>query len=86
MRRLASLLAPDKALALMKRSISLEIWQREVGLAIPAVGRAQQREERLVLVDRQLLSVAERPALRGEVEAHDFDFAKEWFSHDVSAG
>ena len=44
-------------------------------LPVPAVGRAEQREQRLVLVDRQKLPVAERPALGREDEGHDPDLA-----------
>ena len=53
-----------------------EVGQREVGLAVAAVRGAEQREQRLVLVDRQELAVAERPALGREVEADDLDFAE----------
>ena len=41
----------------------------------------EQREQRLVLVDRQELAVAQRPALRREAEAHDPDLGEEGFCH-----
>ena len=43
--------------------------RREVHAAVAAERRPQQREQRLVLVDRQQLPVAQRPPLRGEDEA-----------------
>ena len=58
--------------------------KREVGLPVAAEGRAEQREQRLVLVDRQQLAVRERPALRREVEAHDLEFAEERGGHRSS--
>ena len=46
--------------------------ERSTGaLAVAAEGGAQQREQRLVLVDRQELAVAQSPTLRGEVEGHE---------------
>ena len=47
----------------MDRRAAAQIGQREVGLPIAAEGGAEQREQRLVLVDRQKLAVAQRPTL-----------------------
>ena len=65
-----------RALAEMDRRARAQVGQGERGLPVAAVRRAQQREERLVLVDRQHLPVAERPSLRREVEGDDADFGK----------
>jgi hypothetical protein len=46
--------------------------------------RAEQREQRLVLVDGQELSVAERPTLGREVEAHHPDLGQKRLRHLVS--
>src|SRR5205085_1281275 len=53
----------------------------EVGPAIAAIRRSQQREERLVLVDRQELAVAKRPAARRKVERDEPDLGKEGLTH-----
>src|SRR2546423_5156930 len=85
-RLLAAFLAEGKSLTHVNRHISLEIRQAEIYAPIAAVGGPEQREERLVLVDRQQLPVAERPTFWREAEAHDSDFGKEWFSHGVVVG
>ena len=43
-----------------------QVGQRKVGPAVSTEGRAEQREQRLILVDRQELTIAQRPALRRE--------------------
>ena len=48
---------------------------------VAAVGGAEYREQRLVLVDRQQLAVAERPARGREVERDELDLADERFAH-----
>src|SRR4051812_18369742 len=58
-----------------------QVRKREVDSAIAAESRAQQREERLVLVDGQELAVAQGPSLRGKHEAHDPDFRQKRFCH-----
>src|SRR3546814_4633088 len=50
----------------MNRNPALEIWQRERCLSVSAVRRAQQRKQRLVLVNGQGLTIAQCPALRSE--------------------
>ncbi len=65
----------------MDRHATPKIGQREIHPSVAAVGRPQQREQRLVLVDRQQLAVAQRPALRREPEGHDPDFRQERFCH-----
>ena len=65
---LAATLAQRVAAADVDRHPAAQVGQREVDPAVAAVGRAEQREQRLVLVDRQELAVALRPALGREVE------------------
>src|SRR4051794_30956690 len=59
------------------------VRQGEVHAAVAAERRAEQREQRLVLVDRKELAVAHRPTLGREVEAHDPDLGQERLSHAV---
>ena len=59
----------------------LASWAARNCLPIASIGRAQQRKESLVLVDGQKLAVAQRPALRREIEAKDSDLGQERFSH-----
>ena len=72
----------NDAVAPMNRYAALEVGQAEVHPPVAAVGGAEQREQRLILVDRQQLAVAKRPSLRGEVEGHDLDLAYERIAHD----
>ena len=80
-RLLAAALAERVAAADVDRRAAAQVGQREVDPAVAAEGRAEQREQRLVLVDRQQLPVAQRPALGREDEGHDPDFGQEWFGH-----
>jgi len=57
----AALLAQNMATADMNRRLPAQIRQREVGLPVAAEGGAEQREQRLILVDRKKLAVAHRP-------------------------
>src|SRR5947207_5648340 len=81
MRLLTGLFAQRVAVAGVNRRSALQVRQGKIGLAVPAISRAEQRKERLVLVDRQQLPIAQRPAFRRELETHDSDFAQEGFSH-----
>src|SRR6185436_5560208 len=62
----------------MDRNASSEIRKRECRLAIAAVHRSQQREKCLVRIDRQELTIAKRPALRGKIPTDDLDLSKKW--------
>src|SRR5207253_5770279 len=64
-----------RALSRMHRGVALHIRQREIGLAVTAVGRSQQGEERRVLRERQYLAVAKGPAFGCKVEGEDSDFS-----------
>src|ERR1051326_2430674 len=79
--RAAALLAERVAVAHVDGDLAPQVRQVEGGLPVAAVGRAEQREERLVLVDGEGLAVAQRPALRGKVKADDLDLTQEWFGH-----
>ena len=65
----------------VKRNPSLKVRQRECNSAIAAIGCSKQSKQRLVLIDRQQLPVAHRPAFRREVERKNANFSKEWFGH-----
>jgi hypothetical protein len=58
-----------------------QVWKRKIHPPISAVGRAEQREERLVLIDWQQLTIAHCPALWGKVETHNSDLTEEGFGH-----
>ena len=68
---LAATFAEAMAAADVDRRAAAEIGQREVCLPVASEGRAKQREQRLVLVDRQQLAVTGRPTLRRKAEGHD---------------
>ena len=68
---LAAGLADRVAAGEMHRRAALQVGQREGDAAVAAVLRAQQREQRLVLVDRQQLAVAQGPAARRERETRE---------------
>jgi hypothetical protein len=74
-------LAQDNAIANVHRRAASEVGQGKVNPAIASVRRSQEREKRLVLIDRQQLSVAQRPAFRGEDEREHPNFSEKWFSH-----
>src|SRR5687768_14712842 len=65
----------------MHRRAPLQVGQREGGLAVAAIERAQQREQRRVLGDRHELSVAPRPTRGCEVEAKNPNFSDEGVGH-----
>src|SRR5438552_142278 len=79
---LSAYLAQGMALAHVQRGAALQVRQAEVDAAVSAIGGAEQREERLILIDWQELAIAHRPALRRKVEGHTFQFREEWFRHD----
>jgi hypothetical protein len=58
MRHFAAVLAQIKAGAQVNGNAALQIGERKGGAPVSAVGRAEQRKERLVLIDRQELAVA----------------------------
>jgi hypothetical protein len=61
-----------------------KIGERKSGLPVTAVSCAQQRKERLILVDWEKLTITLRPALRREIESHDPNFAKKRFHNPLS--
>src|SRR5436189_6930 len=60
--------------------LAAEVGQRKRRLAVSAVGRPEDREQSLILGDREELPVTKGPVFGGELERHDPDFA------DVSLG
>src|SRR5262249_17029505 len=59
----------------------LQIGQGEVHAPVAAERGAEQREQRLVLIDGQQLPVAQSPALGGKTKRKDSDFRQEWVRH-----
>src|SRR5687768_7371655 len=80
-RLLAGSFAERVAAADVDRRSAPKIGQREVHPSVATEGRAEERKERLVLIDWEELSIAERPAFGREHEAHDADFGEKGFSH-----
>jgi hypothetical protein len=72
-RLLAAALSQRVTAADVDRRPAPQVGEREVDPPVPAERRAQEREERLVLIDGQELAVAEGPSLGREDEAHDPD-------------
>src|SRR5215211_5450047 len=66
------------------RRRALEVRQGEGHPPVAAERRAQQREQRLVLINRQELPVAESPPLRRKTETHNSDLGQERFGHSAS--
>src|SRR3954471_17751541 len=71
----------SRPLPWVHRSTSLQVGQGEVALAIPAIGGAEQREERGVLPEWQELAIAPGPALGREVEGEDANFSDKRVGH-----
>ena len=78
MRAFAAELAQGDAIAHVHGRAALQVRQSEVHSAVAAVGGAQNRKQRLVLVDGLQLSVAERPSLGRKIPTDDFDFGQKW--------
>src|SRR5438477_257729 len=81
MRFLAAPFSQHESIVKMDRYSASQVRQPEINATVTAISRPKQRKERLVLVDRQQLSIAERPAFRWKDKTHDADFGKKWFSH-----
>jgi hypothetical protein len=58
-----------------------EVGEREGGLPVTAVHRAEQGEESLVLVDGEELAVAKGPALGGIVPGDNLYLTQKGFGH-----
>src|ERR1044071_8018029 len=80
-RLLASPLSQSVSAADVNRRATPQVRKREVHPTIAVKGRTQQREQRLVLVDGQQLSVAQRPTPGCKLETHKPDFTQEWLRH-----
>src|SRR5262245_56936318 len=60
---------------------ALQIRQGERRLPVSAIRRAEQREQRGILCNRQKHPIAEGPASRREVEAERLDLSQIWLAH-----
>src|SRR4051812_29021164 len=76
-------LAQCMAAADVNRRSPAKIRESESGLPIAAERCAQKREQRLILIDRQELSVAHGPAFRRKIKTNESDFRKKRFSHSL---
>jgi hypothetical protein len=72
--KLTTCLAQRETVALVQRSLALQVRQRKVSLPIATIRRTEQRKERLVLIDGQKLSVTCGPAFWRKIKAKDSDF------------
>src|SRR6185369_991491 len=81
MRLLAATLAERVTGTHVHRQAASKIGQRKIYSPVPTVGRPQQREQTLVLIDGQQLPIAKRPSLGRKDETHDSDLRQKWFSH-----
>jgi hypothetical protein len=75
---LSSDISLEETAALMNRNAAAKVRQRKINATIASVSRTQQRKERLVLIDRQELAVAESPTLRRKIKTNNLDFSQEW--------
>src|SRR4051794_9731382 len=78
---LTAALAERMARAHMHRRAALQVGKPEIDAPVAAIGGAEQREQRLVLIDRQQLSITECPPLGWETKRHDSDFREKRLGH-----
>ena len=71
---LAGALAQRQASAHVGWRAPLQVGQAEIDPPVAPIGRAQQREQALILIDGQQLPVALRPASWREAKGRDLDF------------
>src|SRR3954470_22530345 len=81
MRLLAAALAERMAAADMDRRAAAQVGKTKVDAPVAAEVGAEQREQRLVLVNREKLSVAQRPPLGRKAERHHSDFREKRLGH-----
>lgn len=62
---------------------TLEVGESERGPAITTVSGAQERKERLILIDRQELPIAERPALGRKAKGEECKLSNEGIHKEV---
>jgi len=56
-----------------------QVGQTEGRLAIPTIGRAEEREKRGILRNGHHLALAKGPAVGGEITREDANFSEKWF-------
>src|SRR5438477_3188497 len=83
--RMARLAAPlalyGEAAAYVNRHTASQVGKGKGCLPVAAIHRAQQREERLILVDGKQLPIAKRPPLWRKVPTDYLDFTHKWLRH-----
>src|SRR5438270_3834423 len=82
MRGLAASFAEHDPVTGVQGYPALEVGQRERRNPITAVGRSEDREQRLILGYRKDLAVAEGPAQRRVIEGDDLDLADVGVGHE----
>jgi hypothetical protein len=80
-RRLSPEFAQGNAAARVNRHAALQIRESKIHSSIPAIGRAQDGKQSLVLVYRQQLPIAEGPSLWREIPTDDLYLTQKWFRH-----
>src|SRR5262245_53979298 len=74
----------DKAVSLMKRNPTPQIWKGEGRFPITTIGRTYELEQRLIFRDRQKLPLAKHPSRGCEVSREHTDFTNIGLCHDGS--
>src|SRR6516165_1430773 len=72
-------LKADTPSALGERRSALQVWERKRFAAVATICCSQQREHRLVLHDRQELTLTRRPTFGRKVECEEPDLANKSF-------
>src|SRR5882757_10367348 len=67
-----------RTLSDMHRNAPLHVRQGKGGPPVAAEIRSEKRKERLVLIDRQDLSIGQGPAAGGKTPSHYSDLGKKW--------
>src|SRR5688500_3114952 len=74
-------LGENEAVPLMDGNAPAKIGQSKRALAVSPVRRADDREKRFVLADREQLALAEHPSRRREVAREHPDLSNIWLCH-----
>src|SRR6185437_4113715 len=75
------IIGKSRPLSHTDRHATLQVGECEIGRAVAAILRPEQREQCSVLRDRQNLTVAYGPANRREIEAEAANLAKKLIGH-----
>ena len=74
-------LSLGEPIAHVDRSPAPHVRQAEVRLPIATISGSEEREQGLILIDREKLPVALRPTLWGKVKRDDLNFTKKGSGH-----